>query len=181
MSSHDTASSPAPALRATRWFNTEQHVALEDLRGRVVVLVAFQMLCPGCVAQSIPLAQRIERTFDRRDVAVIGLHTVFEHHDVMTPAALEAFLAEYRVQFPVGVDTPDPNGGAIPVTMRAYQMQGTPTLALIDANGQRRAQYFGAHDELALGAQIGLLLAEGREMRGQEPNQDGRQGAGCVD
>ena len=133
--------------------------ALDELRGRVVVLMAFQMLCPGCVARSIPLAQRIHQTFDRRGVAVIGLHTVFEHHDVMTPEALEVFLSEYRVGFPVGVDTPDPNGAAIPLTMQAYRMQGTPTLVLIDAEGRLRAQHFGAHDELALGAEIGLLMA----------------------
>ena len=46
------------------------------------------------------------------------------------------------------------------MTMQAYQMRGTPTLILIDAEGPRRAQYFGAHDELLLGAEIGALLAE---------------------
>lgn len=160
MSAPNTAHDPAPELRVTRWFNTEKPLALDDLRGRVVVLLAFQMLCPGCVARSIPLAQRLEATFDRRDLAVVGVHTVFEHHDVMTPEALEVFLSEYRVGFPVGVDTPDPNGAAIPLTMQAYRMQGTPTLVLIDAEGRLRAQHFGAHDELALGAEIGLLMAE---------------------
>ena len=152
----------APPLLTTDWFNAEQPLALDDLRGRVVVLLAFQMLCPGCVLQSIPLTQRIEQTFGSEDLAVVGLHTVFEHHDVMTPAALEVFLSEYRVGFPVGVDRPDPGGAAIPVTMRAYGMQGTPTLVLIDGQGRRRAQHFGHHDELALGAEIGLLLAERR-------------------
>ena len=160
MSSPSNATDRAPELHTTRWFNTAEPLALDDLRGRVVVLMAFQMLCPGCVARSIPLAQRIHQTFDGRGVAVIGLHTVFEHHDVMTPEALEVFLSEYRVGFPVGVDTPDPNGAAIPLTMHAYRMQGTPTLVLIDAEGRLRAQHFGAHDELALGAEIGLLMAE---------------------
>ena len=170
MSSPSTATDLAPALRTTRWFNTRSPLTLEDLRGRVVVLVAFQMLCPGCVSRSIPLAQRMDQTFDRRDLAVVGLHTVFEHHDVMTVEALEVFLSEYRVGFPVGVDEPDPDGAGIPLTMHAYRMQGTPTLVLIDAKGRRRAQYFGAHDELALGAEIGLLLAECRQVRRSEPD-----------
>jgi len=152
----------APPLRTTRWFNTAAPLTLDVLNGRLVVLVAFQMLCPGCVARTIPLAQRLHQIFVPDELAVVGLHTVFEHHDVMTPEALEVFLGEYRVGFPVGVDTPDPDGAPIPLTMRAYGMQGTPTLVLIDAHGRRRAQHFGTHDELALGAEIGLLLAERR-------------------
>jgi len=160
MSSQSTASSPAPALKTSCWFNSEDDLTLDDFRGRVVALIAFQMLCPGCVARSIPLALRLEQLFEQRGLAVVGLHTVFEHHHAMAPAALQVFLAEYRIRFPVGVDMPDPTGGDIPLTMQAYQMRGTPTFVLIDAVGQRRAQYFGAHDELLLGAEIGVLLAE---------------------
>ena len=160
MFSPSTGNRPAPALKTSCWLNSANDLTLEDFRGRVVVLVAFQMLCPGCVSRSLPLALRLEQLFDKRDVAVVGLHTVFEHHDVMTPAALEVFLKEYRIRFPVGVDSPDPSGAAIPQTMQSYQMQGTPTLVLIDAKGRRRAQYFGAHEELLLGAEIGTLLAE---------------------
>ncbi len=161
----------APELQTSKWFNSDHAFTLETLRGRVVVLVAFQMLCPSCVATTIPLAKRIDQTFDVTELAVVGLHTVFEHHDVMTPQALEVFLSEYRVSFPIGVDTPDPKGGTIPMTMRAYGMQGTPTLVLIDSEGHRRAQHFGLHDELVLGAEIGLLLAERRRLKG---NDEGR-------
>ena len=163
MDSDKDALELAPELQTFRWFNTDHPLSLEALRGRVVVLVAFQMLCPGCVARTIPLAQRLDQTFDRNELTVLGLHTVFEHHDVMTPQALEVFLSEYRVTFPVGCDTPDPNGGTIPVSMRAYDMQGTPTLVMIDSQGYRRAQHFGVHDELVLGAEIGLLLADRRQ------------------
>ena len=157
----------APELQTSRWFNADHELTLEELRGRVVVLVAFQMLCPGCVSRTIPLAQRLDQTFDRKEFAVVGLHTVFEHHEVMTPQALEVFISEYRVEFPVGVDTPDPNGGAIPLSMHSYGMQGTPTLVMIDSQGYRRAQHFGVHDELVLGAEVGLLLAERRREIGQ--------------
>lgn len=160
MSFRSTESSPAPALKTACWFNAEGDLTLDDFRGRVVVLIAFQMLCPGCVARSIPLALRLEQLFEPRKLAVVGLHTVFEHHHVMTPAALEVFLAEYGIRFPVGVDLRDPAGGDIPLTMQTYQMRGTPTIILIDAEGRLRAQYFGALDELLLGAEIGALLTE---------------------
>ena len=38
----------------SQWFNAEDDPTLEQLRGRVVVMLAFQMLCPGCVSGAIP-------------------------------------------------------------------------------------------------------------------------------
>ncbi|MFB3046457.1 MAG: hypothetical protein ACE10A_09165 [Acidiferrobacterales bacterium] len=48
----------------------------------------------------------------------MGLHTVFEHHDAMQPHALQAFLHEYRVNFPLGVDAHE-SGQDIPLTTHA--------------------------------------------------------------
>ena len=150
---------PAPEWQVQQWFNVEQPPSLAALRGKVVVLEAFQMLCPGCVMHGLPQAQRVYQTFPRSQVAVIGLHTVFEHHAAMTPVSLEAFLYEYRLSFPVGVDLPDGSDG-IPQTMRAYGMQGTPTLVLIDAFGNVRNQHLGQLSDLSLGAQIMELILE---------------------
>ena len=150
---------PAPALQAARWLNAAEPLSLEDLRGRIVVIEAFQMLCPGCVSHGLPQARRIRETFREDDVAVIGLHSVFEHNDAQTPAALEAFLHENRIAFPVAVDAPGETGG-LPKTMAAYGLQGTPTLILIDRQGRRRAQHFGHIPDLRLGAEIMALIAE---------------------
>jgi thiol-disulfide isomerase/thioredoxin len=149
----------APSWRATEWLNTPEPLTLEQLRG-VVLLHAFQMLCPGCVSRGIPQAQRVAELFAGAPLVVVGLHTVFEHHDGMKVESLRAFLHEYRVRFPVGVDAPDPDGEAIPQTMRAYGMRGTPTTVLIDAQGRLRRQVFGAHDDLLLGAELQTLLLE---------------------
>ena len=148
----------APPWRVSRWFNSAP-LTLADLRGRVVVAHAFQMLCPGCAVHALPQMQRVRQTFPADRVAVIGLHTVFEHHEAQGPAALEAFLYEYRYAFPVGVDA-YAEGDPLPLTMRAYAMQGTPTLLLIDAQGRLREQHFGMLDDLALGVALGRLLGE---------------------
>ena len=147
-----------PKLQVSQWLNAEKDLSLSDLRGKVVVIEAFQMLCPGCVAHGLPQAQAVHQAFPRDKVAVIGLHSVFEHHAAMTPVSLEAFLYEYRIAFPVGVDMA--GNGALPQTMAAYEMKGTPTLILIDKQGRRRAQYFGQVSDLRLGYHIGLLLSE---------------------
>jgi hypothetical protein len=160
----------APAWRTSRWFNLaagRDSLALEDLRGRVILLHAFQMLCPGCVFHGLPQAQRIAQSFAGDDeVAVIGLHTVFEHHAAMTPVSLEAFLHEHRIHFPVGVDADSDAGAArdpLPQTMRRYALQGTPSLVLIDRAGRLRRTSFGADEDLGVGAAIATLLAEAKE------------------
>jgi len=149
----------APELAVSRWFNTPAPITLAALRGRVVMLHAFQMLCPGCVAHGTPQAQRAHALFRDSDLAVIGLHTVFEHHAAMTPVSLEAFIHEYRLTFPIGVDQPA-ECGPIPVTMRAMRCAESPTAILIGRDGGIRHHSFGQEDDMALGAIIGTLLAE---------------------
>lgn len=150
---------PAPELDVAQWFNTEAPLTLAALSGRVVVLHAFQMLCPGCVSEGLPQARRIAAHFPAAEVAVIGLHTVFEHHEAMPPVSLAAFIHEYRLSFPIGVDRPAERG-PIPHTMAAYGMQGTPSLILIDRAGLIRRHAFGAEGDLVVGAEIARLLAE---------------------
>jgi hypothetical protein len=149
-----------------RWLNTPEPMALGQLRGRVVLALAFQMLCPGCVSHGLPQASRARQAFPESDLAVIGLHTVFEHHEAQgTPMALAAFLHEYRIDFPVGIDAPDPAGG-LPRTMRAYGMQGTPTTLLIDRAGSLRLHKFGHLDDMRLGAAIATLMGEAASTSG---------------
>lgn len=149
----------APEWTVETWMNSSSDLSLAQLRGRVVVIHAFQMLCPGCVAHGIPQAQRIRAMFSPADVAVIGLHSVFEHHEAMRPVSLRAFLHEFRVDFPVAVDAPGTNT-PIPRTMEAYRMRGTPTLIAIDRQGRLRLHGFGQLEDLGVGAVIGTLLAE---------------------
>lgn len=151
----------APALQVSHWFNTKEPLTLESLRGRVVVLHAFQMLCPGCVSHGLPQAQRIADAFAPAQVAVVGLHTVFEHHAVMgSPAALQAFIHEYRLRFPVGIDMPGPTGHGVPRTMAQLDLRGTPSVVVLDRHGRIRLHHFGTIDDLRLGALLGQLVAE---------------------
>jgi peroxiredoxin len=149
---------PAPPIEAERWFNTDRPLTLDMFRGKVVVLHAFQMLCPGCVAHAVPQARRLhEIAKGLDDLVVLGLHTVFEHHAAMTPVSLEAFLHEYGLKMPVAVDRPSPDG-PIPLTMAAYGFKGTPSTVVIDRTGRIVRLTFGAEDDLVLGLVLGSLL-----------------------
>lgn len=152
--------SDAPELAISQWFNTNGNPTLADLRGEVVVMEAFQMLCPGCVSHGLPQAQRIQQKFGDA-VTVLGLHCVFEHHEAMTPVSLKAFLYEYRITFPVGVDAHDP-GSSLPITMERYQLRGTPSLVLIDRAGSIRLNAFSQADDLVVGATLARLIDEPR-------------------
>ena len=155
----NTATGPrAPQLQVSQWLNSKEPVTLAALRGKVVVIEAFQMLCPGCVHHGIPQVQRIAAYFNPAQVTVLGLHTVFENHEVMGPAALKVFVHENRLGFPIGID--QPQGHGLPLTMQAYGMQGTPTLLVIDRAGRLRHQEFGQVSDLSIGAAIGSLIAE---------------------
>ena len=149
----------APEWLVQSWFNSERPLLLSGLRGKVVVLYAIQALCKDSSAFAIPQALRIFHTFEPKDVTVIGLHATFEHHSAITPAVIKAFIQEYRIKFPVGLDLPSPDG-PIPQTMELYRMRGTPSIVLIDRHGYIRKHSFGAVDDLRLGAEIGALTQE---------------------
>jgi hypothetical protein len=155
----------APAWQVREWLNTDGPLGLADFRGRTVVALAFQLLCPGCVTQALPQLQRVRDAFPEERVAVVAIHTVFEHFEAQGRIeVLRAFLHENRIRFPVAIDQAGPDG--MPQTFRAYAMQGTPTLLIIDREGCLRMQKFGHLDDLRLGAVIASIVAGGGAIDG---------------
>lgn len=142
----------------TEWLNVPVSFDVRQLEGRVILAAAFQMLCPSCVEHTIPQLKRAAALFSPDQVAVVGLHTVFEHHESMSPSALRAFLHEYKVAFPVAVDAP--GEGAVPTTMATYQMQGTPTVLIYGRDGRQRRQVFGHMPDMHLAAEVVNLIHE---------------------
>jgi Redoxin len=169
-----------PELQVAQWLNAKAPITLAGLKGRVVVVSAFQMLCPGCVSHGLPQAKKLVERFSSNEVAVIGLHSVFEHHDVMTPAALAAFVHEYRWPFAIGIDKPD--GKDLPMTMAAYEMRGTPTLLLFDRQGRLRRHYLGQVDDIRLSAEVmGLAIEDADATREDSIKIERRLAAALID
>lgn len=152
-----------PELATAKWFNSDQKSppTLAESKGKVVVLGAFQMHCPGSVRHMLPQLARLHAQFQEDEVAVIGLHTVFEKAEAQTPAQLEAFLEEHHFDFPVAIDKQ--NGGALPETMDAYELQGTPTLLIFDRQGRLRRHYLGQVDDIRVAAEVMALTIEARD------------------
>lgn len=150
---------PAPPLLARHWLNVERAPTLEELRGRVVVLLAFQMMCPACILHALPQVARIQAAFEPNEVVVMGVHALFEHDEPTRTRALSTFLYEYGVDMPVAVDMAELDGRK-PTLTEAYGFAGTPSMVLIDREGMLRAHVLGRPSDLLVGASIATLMAE---------------------
>ena len=149
-----------PEITAARWLNAESKITLKQQRGKVTVVVIFQMLCQGSLKHGLPQAMRLRAAFDAKEVAVLGLHMAFENFDKQTIEDVEKFLELSHIDIPVAYDKP--NGQGLPETMKAYQLQGTPAILMFDRQGRVRRHYLGAIDDLRLGAEVMALVIEDR-------------------
>lgn len=171
-------------IDASEWINTEAPLGLQALRGRVVVVTVFQMLCQGCAQFSLPQARNVHAMFSGDDLVLVGLHSVFEHHHVMTPEALRVFASEYRLAFPIAIDRAREHS-PIPATMHAWALNGTPSLMVFGRDGGLALRHFGHLDDLRLGAVLGQLIAGpsggavGEAVSRAEPGQDAGGGPVC--
>lgn len=147
-----------PELAASTWLNAPEPRPLKSLKGKVVVLTAFQTHCPGSLKHGLPQAERVAQGFMDDEVAVIGLNVAFEEPEAQTADMLEAFCAAQGLTFAVAKDTI--NGGDIPKTMAAYEIQGTPTTLIFDRQGRLRRHYLGRIDDIRLAAEIMAFCME---------------------
>jgi hypothetical protein len=74
---------PAPEWQTTHWLNTKEPLSLEKLRGRVVLLACVPDAVPGLRGARHPAGAARGGAFAGAPLTVVGLHTVFEHHEAM--------------------------------------------------------------------------------------------------
>jgi thiol-disulfide isomerase/thioredoxin len=150
----------APEFDVSEWINGDA-ISINDLRGQVVVIDFFQLWCPGCNAFSIPLMHEWEDKYQQQikdgKLKILSIHTVFEGHDVQTPALLKVFLKIRDINHLVGNDRLAP-GKLTPETMERYQTRGTPEVAIIDKYGIIRMQEVGFFDVATAEKLIDSLL-----------------------
>ncbi|MDX2289276.1 MAG: TlpA disulfide reductase family protein [Hyphomicrobiaceae bacterium] len=148
-----------PDFSVETWINTLKAPTLADLKGRVVVVAAFQTGCKGSLTHGIPQAQRVAENFDPRQVVVIGLVTPFENAEGQTKERVEAFAAEHGLMFPIAIDKIVP-GQDMTATMEAYELRGTPSVLVFDRQGRVRRHYLGEASDIRLASEIMAMLVE---------------------
>jgi hypothetical protein len=147
-----------PELKVAAWLNTPEPKPLAALKGKVVVVAAFQTHCKGSLNHGLPQAERFACNFNEDEVAVIGLNTAFEEQTKQAVSDLELFAGEKDFSFPIAKDEPD--GTDLPKTMAAYEIQGTPTTLIFDRQGRLRRHYLGQVDDIRLAAEVMALCME---------------------
>jgi thiol-disulfide isomerase/thioredoxin len=149
----------APALVIAEWLNGDG-VTLQNLKGKVVILEFFQMWCPGCNEFSIPLMEEWKEKYKNEDkIFFLSIHTVFEGHEVQSPARLKKFVKKKNIDHLIGIDA-HLDANRVPETMKIFRTGGTPAMAIIDKNGVIRFKYFGGFRKEPVETLIDYLLVE---------------------
>jgi len=155
----DSSGNQAPEWVISEWINSNG-LTLAGLRGKVVVIDFFQLWCPGCNKFSGPLMEKWNQQYSgRKEIQLVGIHTVFEGHSQQTPKRLRQYVKEKNITYPVGVDGQAANQ-RLPETMIRYHTRGTPEMAIIDRKGKIRFQHFGNFNPGVAEKLINTLLNE---------------------
>jgi peroxiredoxin len=118
---------PAPAFELPTM--TGEALALEQLRGRLLVVNFWATWCAPCVAE-MPSLQRLHQALGGEGLTVAGISV-----DAKAPA-LERFVREHRLSFPILHD-------ATGTTAAAYGVDGYPETFVIDPDGRILEHYAG--------------------------------------
>lgn len=108
-----------------------QAVALDSLRGKVVVLDFWATWCPPC-REELPSVEKLHKEFGDA-VAFYGVN------DEESPA-VKRFVTQNKYEMPVLMDSQRD-------VHRQYGVQAIPTVLIIGADGVIRQHYIGGRDE----------------------------------
>jgi thiol-disulfide isomerase/thioredoxin len=123
----------------------------EDFLGKPLLILFFNLYCPGCVGRAIPFANRIALEYVDK-VHVIGIHTNFEAPE-LSDDEIEHKMQELYARFHYYRDA------GLATTFYNYQAGGTPNWILADKNGIIIQDIFGSDPNRAL-LRFDLSLAE---------------------
>ncbi|MCK5634289.1 MAG: TlpA family protein disulfide reductase [Anaerolineales bacterium] len=126
-------------------------ISLSDVRGKIIVLNLWASWCPPCRAE-MPALQRVYQENHERGLEVLAVNITAQ--DNLT--AVEAFVQEFNLTFPILLDTSGKVG-------KAYLMRAFPTTFFIDQKGViQRVIVGGPMSEVTLQSTVDQLLEDAR-------------------
>jgi peroxiredoxin len=142
---------PAPAFDLPVFGSKHGHMALADLRGKVVLLDFWASWCGPC-RQSFPLYEKLRAEMPARDFTLLAINL-----DEMADGPT-AFLEEHPVKY---TSLADPAGEVA----RQFGLIGMPSSFVIDRDGVVRARHTGFKPQ-----DIDALRNEIHELIGADAN-----------
>ncbi|MGD8821744.1 MAG: redoxin domain-containing protein [Anaerolineales bacterium] len=123
---------------------------LSDLRGQVVVVNLWATWCPPCRAE-MPALQSAYGSYRGEGLVLLAVNST----DQDTLAAVEGFVDEYGLTFPILLDVEG-------IVSRLYQLLALPSTFFIDRQGViQNVVIGGPMSEVTLETTIEQLLTEG--------------------
>ena len=125
-------------------------LALDDYRGRVVLINFWATWCPPCV-QELPAIQELRGRFERDQFEVLAVNL---GEDIET---IEGFLDQFEtsLDFPILLARDQS-------IMQEWKVLGLPTTFIVDKAGRQRYRAVGprdfAHEHIV--SRVGALIAE---------------------
>jgi thiol-disulfide isomerase/thioredoxin len=127
--------SPAPTFKVAEWVG-EASPTVEDLKGKVVLVDFFQIICPGC-KRAKPMIEDLQKKYGDRGFQVVGIATAFENLGMQQADDIKSYVAQNDFAWPVAVDE------GLKETFTRYAAMGSPWTVLIDREGVvRHADFF---------------------------------------
>ncbi len=145
---------PAPDWKVAAWTDGKTR-SLADYRGKVVLLDFWGIWCSACI-NGMPSMERLKQKFEPRDVVFLSIHTRGEEI-----GKIRRFLEFKKASMISALDADDGqhtneyNG----VTADRYEVQGYPTLAIIDRQGN-----LAFHSGIGNKEGVAAMKALGKEM-----------------
>ena len=140
---------PAPDFMVATMVNGNGHVALEGLRGKVVLLDFWAAYCEPC-RRSFPKLQALQTRYEGSGLEIVGI----SEDDAETKNEIPGFASMFGAKFTLGWDEDKS-------IARSYELPTMPSSFLIDKSGVIRFAHAGYHDgeEVAVEREIKELLA----------------------
>jgi cytochrome c biogenesis protein CcmG/thiol:disulfide interchange protein DsbE len=120
-------------------------LALEALRGKVVLVNFWASWCTPACYDEAPVLERALRDYRDRGLVIVGVGM----QD--TPEAAQAFIRRFGLTFPNAPDA----GGKVAVE---YGVYGVPETFVVDRAGTIRAKHVGAVTDAVIRGQVEPLL-----------------------
>ena len=122
--------------------NNERVPTVEDFKGKALLILFFNLGCPGCLGRAIPYANRIvlEKS---EEIKVIGIHTNFEGI-AFTNEQFDKAKEDFFIRFPFYKDK------NYDTTFLNYGAGGTPHWILVNSEGKVVYSIFGSDPNNAL-------------------------------
>ena len=115
---------------------------MEDYKGKPLLILFFNLGCPGCKGRALPFANRIV-VENGDNIGVVGIHTRFEGPEYKLEDFQKA-KEDYFIRWPIYKDDGQAN------TFHKYEAGGTPHWLLLNEEGKLEYSIFGSDPNNAL-------------------------------